>query len=240
MADISTQTALEWAGCAFGLLGAWLLALNNQHSGYGFVAFLVSNMLWIGFGLLTNVPGLVVMQMGFTATSLLGIKNWLVDRMRPVSAKGWEGALKVIKGGAVGRIPSSPPDCRQKRKLLWQIERATRLYANGAFGPRTLHAAAASAATMASIAVLLIALAAEVYPASLLAGGLVAFGVVMVRGTASRTWADQLSRLVAQYGLLDRAAELRLRQQLRTAGDLEPWIVLEWVDAERQVIGRME
>ncbi len=70
--------ALEWAGCATGLLGAWLLALNNRLSGWGFAAFLVSNVLWIAFGVATGAAGLVVMQVGFTATSLLGMYRWLI------------------------------------------------------------------------------------------------------------------------------------------------------------------
>lgn len=75
---------LEWSGCAFGLLGAGLLALNTRLSGWGFVAFLVSNGLWIAFGLLTESPGLIVMQVGFTATSLLGIYRWLLkNRLVP-------------------------------------------------------------------------------------------------------------------------------------------------------------
>lgn len=70
------STLLEWLGCFSGLLGAALLAFNNRHSGYGFVAFLASNLCWIGYGLLTDAWGLVVMQLGFTATSVLGLYHW--------------------------------------------------------------------------------------------------------------------------------------------------------------------
>ena len=70
--------ALEWAGCVVGLLGACLVAMNNRLSGWGFVAFLVSNVLWIAFGVATGATGLVVMQAGFTATSLLGVYRWLI------------------------------------------------------------------------------------------------------------------------------------------------------------------
>jgi len=51
---------LEWAGCATGLCGAAL------------------NVAWIIFGLLSHAIGMVVMQIGFTATSLIGIWKWLV------------------------------------------------------------------------------------------------------------------------------------------------------------------
>jgi hypothetical protein len=69
---------LEWAGCATGLCGAAILALNNRYSGWGFVLFLVSNVAWIAFGLMSHATGIVVMQIGFTATSLMGIWKWLV------------------------------------------------------------------------------------------------------------------------------------------------------------------
>lgn len=71
---------LQWIGCAFGIIGASLLALNNAHSGWGFVAFLGSNTSWILFGVLTEAPGLVFMQIAFTATSVLGIYRWLLSK----------------------------------------------------------------------------------------------------------------------------------------------------------------
>ena len=69
---------LEWAGCLTGLCGAALLALNNGYSGWGFVLFLVSNIAWIFFGLLSHATGMVVMQTGFTVTSLIGVWKWLI------------------------------------------------------------------------------------------------------------------------------------------------------------------
>ena len=41
---------LQWAGCATGVAGASLLALNTKNSGWGFVLFLVSNGFWTAFG----------------------------------------------------------------------------------------------------------------------------------------------------------------------------------------------
>ncbi len=75
-------TALEWLGCIFGVLGALLLALNNRSSGWGWVAFLVSNAFWLTFGLVTDTRGLVAMQLVFSATSLLGIYRWLLRAPR--------------------------------------------------------------------------------------------------------------------------------------------------------------
>jgi hypothetical protein len=68
--------AMEWTGCTFGLLGAFLLATNTRFSGWGFVAFLVSNAAWIGFAAALGAGGLLMQQAGFTFTSLLGLYRW--------------------------------------------------------------------------------------------------------------------------------------------------------------------
>lgn len=69
---------LEWGGCASGVLGSLLLALNNRFSGFGFVLFIVSNLCWASFAILTGTGGLLLQQCFFTATSVLGIWKWLV------------------------------------------------------------------------------------------------------------------------------------------------------------------
>lgn len=78
MIGMAALDALQWAGCASGVAGALLLALNTRHSGWGFVLFLISNGFWTAFGIQTNAPGLVTTQIIFTGTSVLGIYRWLV------------------------------------------------------------------------------------------------------------------------------------------------------------------
>lgn len=68
---------IEWLGAGLGLLGATLVSLNNVVSGYGFVAFLLSNLCWMYFGVKTQAKGLLTMQLGFTLTSVMGVYNWL-------------------------------------------------------------------------------------------------------------------------------------------------------------------
>lgn len=68
--------ALEWFGCATGLAGALLLAMNTKWSAWGWIAFLASNAAWIGFAAAKQAPGLLIQQLGFTATSLLGLYRW--------------------------------------------------------------------------------------------------------------------------------------------------------------------
>lgn len=67
---------VEWVACATGLLGSALLALHNAYSGFGFLAFLVSNVGWIAFGIYSRTWSMVLMQLGFTATSVLGLYNY--------------------------------------------------------------------------------------------------------------------------------------------------------------------
>lgn len=69
---ISTEL-LEWAGAAFGLAGATLLALNVSFSRYGWLCFLVSNLFLIGFAWQAGHTGLLLLQVCFSATSILGI-----------------------------------------------------------------------------------------------------------------------------------------------------------------------
>lgn len=73
-----TLKQIEWLGSLTGLAGAILLAINNDFSGYGFVMFLLSNCFWITFALKTKSYGLLTMQLGFFATSVLGISRWLM------------------------------------------------------------------------------------------------------------------------------------------------------------------
>ncbi len=73
---MSTKT-VEWLGAILGLVGSALLASNTTLSGYGFLFFLISNAFWLWFGLKKRAWGLVTMQTGFTATSLLGIYRWV-------------------------------------------------------------------------------------------------------------------------------------------------------------------
>lgn len=64
---------LEWSGSLCGLTGAFLLATHSRLSRYGWVAFLVANIAMVGFAMGIGRYGLLVQQLGFMATSLLGI-----------------------------------------------------------------------------------------------------------------------------------------------------------------------
>lgn len=63
----------EWTGTATGLLGAFLLATHSRFSPYGWVAFLLANIAMLGFAWQIQKYGLFLQQLGFLATSVLGI-----------------------------------------------------------------------------------------------------------------------------------------------------------------------
>jgi hypothetical protein len=68
---------LEWTGCFFGLFGAALLASKVSYAGFGFVCFLISNGFWFLFAIHKRAKGLLLMQVGYTITSVIGIFNWI-------------------------------------------------------------------------------------------------------------------------------------------------------------------
>lgn len=84
---MTVTTAIEWGGALLGLLGASVLSANHRLSGWGFLAFLASNVCWIAFSLLTQAYGLLVMQLGFTLTSVVGLFRWLLLPPFPKSRK---------------------------------------------------------------------------------------------------------------------------------------------------------
>lgn len=68
-----TVLMLEWAGTLLGLTGAFMLATHSHFSEYGWIAFFLANLAMIGFAIGIRRYGLLVQQLGFTATSVLGM-----------------------------------------------------------------------------------------------------------------------------------------------------------------------
>jgi len=63
----------ECAGCVLGLLGAFLLATNTRFSPLGWISFLAANVAMITFAYGVGAHWLLWQQVGFTATSCLGL-----------------------------------------------------------------------------------------------------------------------------------------------------------------------
>lgn len=77
------QTSMQWAGCAFGVAGSFVLARNDRHSGWGFVAYLVSSAAWLVYGLATDVHALAIQHVVFMGVSGFGVWRWLVRPPAP-------------------------------------------------------------------------------------------------------------------------------------------------------------
>lgn len=84
---------MEWVAAGLGLLGAGLLATNSRWSAYGWLAFLGSNVRWITYAQQLAAWGLLAQQVGFTATSVLGVWRWRVGRQTPETKNPAEAGL---------------------------------------------------------------------------------------------------------------------------------------------------
>lgn len=80
-------TLFEWLGALLGLAGAALLAANHRLSGWGFLAFLLSNACWIAYALMTSAYGLIAMQAGYIVISAIGLCRWLLIPALPASSR---------------------------------------------------------------------------------------------------------------------------------------------------------
>jgi hypothetical protein len=70
-------TLLEWSGAVVGLASTLLLALNTKLpqriSRWSWIGYLISNVLLIALMIGLGRSGLLMLQIGFLCTSLLGI-----------------------------------------------------------------------------------------------------------------------------------------------------------------------
>lgn len=68
---------LKWTGTAAGILGAILVALHIDVSGYGYLLFLLGSVAWTAAGLRMREPSIWSLNAAFSAINLLGIWRWL-------------------------------------------------------------------------------------------------------------------------------------------------------------------
>ena len=75
--EISWLRPAKWTGTAAGIMGAVLVALNTGVTGYGFLLFLVSSLLWSAAGWVQRDESLVLLQGTFTVINVIGVYRWL-------------------------------------------------------------------------------------------------------------------------------------------------------------------
>ena len=71
---------LEWFSAFTAVIGSLLLALNNQYSRYGWIAFFMSNTTMIVFSFNMDLMGILLMNVVFMITTLLGINRWFFQK----------------------------------------------------------------------------------------------------------------------------------------------------------------
>lgn len=67
---------LQWPAMAVTAMAAWLVAARSKKKrNIGFWTFLVSNLLWIVWGISSHAHALIVLQMALAAMNFRGVKN---------------------------------------------------------------------------------------------------------------------------------------------------------------------
>lgn len=74
--DYLREHRIEALATLCGLAGAWLLAIKGEYAALGWWAFLASNGFWLAFAWTRGHWFLLLQQLGFTASSLWGIRAW--------------------------------------------------------------------------------------------------------------------------------------------------------------------
>lgn len=69
---------LEWTGAACGIIGATMIASNTKVSPWGWWLFLVSSLSLTVYGLMAGTYGIMLLNVAFVMTNLLGLyRVWL-------------------------------------------------------------------------------------------------------------------------------------------------------------------
>lgn len=71
---------IEIAASYFGVVGTLLLATRSRWAGWGFVAFLASNVGWLWFSYVHDHEWMFWQQVAFTVSSLVGVWFWLLRK----------------------------------------------------------------------------------------------------------------------------------------------------------------
>jgi hypothetical protein len=76
MAGMDYIDLLQWPAMAVSLLAAWLVAAQHKHRReVGFWVFLLSNVMWIVWGVSTSAWALIALQLGLAVLNIRGVKK---------------------------------------------------------------------------------------------------------------------------------------------------------------------
>jgi hypothetical protein len=67
---------IQWPAMVVTLLSAWLVASQKKgRRQWGFWLFLLSNVLWIAWGLYANAYALITLQVGLAVLNIRGVSK---------------------------------------------------------------------------------------------------------------------------------------------------------------------
>ncbi|KQP37413.1 amino acid transporter [Pseudorhodoferax sp. Leaf274] len=76
MGENTMWDMLQWPAMLSSLAAAWLVASSaERRRAVGFWVFLLSNVLWVAWGVYTAGWALVVLQLGLAAMNLRGLRK---------------------------------------------------------------------------------------------------------------------------------------------------------------------
>jgi hypothetical protein len=78
--EVDMISFLGWSGTVLGCVGALLVALKLPASRYAYVCYLVANALLISYATLRADYPVLVLNLGLTLISLLGLWRWFRTR----------------------------------------------------------------------------------------------------------------------------------------------------------------
>ena len=85
---------LQWPAMALTILASWLVASGRRHKrSWGFWTFLVSNVVWVAWGLHSGAPALVTLQFCLAAMNIRGVMK--ADKPKADEAGRDDGAGKA-------------------------------------------------------------------------------------------------------------------------------------------------
>jgi hypothetical protein len=94
---------LEWSGSILGMLGAALLASHGVRARWGWLCFLLANVFLIAWALRISAAGLLLQQLVFLVTSVLGMRrSGLLGSMWRHMKKGLTFCLALGKSAKSG------------------------------------------------------------------------------------------------------------------------------------------
>ena len=74
--DSTTLEHLQWPAMAVTILSSWLVSSSSEKKRrLGFWAFLLSNVLWIIWGVVDRAHALIVLQICLAALNIRGVKK---------------------------------------------------------------------------------------------------------------------------------------------------------------------